>query len=459
MRAVVLRQNKRSHLWFEAALCGVCLTGGAALAQQADEGGARSTITTSMGLTAGRNLDLDPGANDTTDRLNGVLGYTYQMRTRQTDLSFTAQVRPEKEDGDDAGFYPAVGLDLTHEAARTRFSLGANYGEARVTDQSLGFDADTGAIIEYSGTGTRAVTTVQAGVEGGIDMPLGYSLGLTHTGINYRDMSAGSSYYDSTTDGVKAGLRADVSAMTSLSLNLGHRRYAAENPQRTTRTTDSLSFGLDQRVSALTMLNASVGRERIETERRGDETEKTSGMIYGLGVTRDDPLGSYQLNYNRSITENGQRDSVIFGRKRETQFGNFLGTIGISKGEESDADWIGSLAYGKKLPRDVLSAKMSRAVQTNDDGDDVVVTRISGSVSHAFSDLNSVNLGLMASGTEYPERDKTRFDATVSYQHLLTRDVSLEAGVRFGMATQTDREDADSQSLFLTVSRQFEFLN
>ena len=447
-------------LWRGVALC--CLlspgiSGTTAMAQQVE--GRTSTITTQIGVDAGRNLDLDAGSNDKTARLNGVLGYAYALRTRQTELTFNAQVNPQTEDGGDHGLYPNLGLGFRHEAARVRFNLQASYAEARVTDQSLGFDDDTGAIIEYNGTGTRAISRVGGGFEGGIDMPFGYSLQLNHSEIDYKDLSNLASYYGSTTDSAKASLRGDISSMTSLSLNLGYNHYQAENPARTDRTTTDASLGLNQRIDALTSLQASVGRQEIETQRRDQEDKTTSGAIFSLGLQRDDPLGAHRISYDRTITENGERDQVIVGRDRETAFGNFNGTIGLSKGESGGTDWIGGLSYATELSRDKLSAQLSRSVRTSDDGEDVVVTRISGNVTHALSDLNSLDFGLMASATEYPDRDNTRIDATVAYQHRLTQDVDLRAGVRLGLATKTDEQDAKSQSLFLTLSRQFQFLH
>jgi hypothetical protein len=427
--------------------------------KRATEGGTRSKITAGFGIEAGRNLDLNPGAKDNNARLNGTLGYVYEMRTRQTQLSFDARIQPQTDDNHNNGLYPRLGLNWQYEASRTRFNFGASYGEARVTDQSLGFDENTGAIIEYDGTGTRVMKQATAGIEGGLDMPLGYTVQASRNDVDYRDMSASSSQAPSTSTTVKAGLRADVSSMTKLNLDLSHNRYTADNVDQVRRNTDGVTLGVTQRVDAITALQASIGRQRVETHRLGRATDTESGMVFGLGVTRNDTLGSYGLNYGRTIAESGARDTLTFNRDQQTRLGSFSAALGASRGDSKDVDWIGKLAYVAELPRDRLSASLSRAVQSDNNGDDVVVTRLSGNVQHALSEVNSLDFGLMASASEYPTRDSSRLDATMSYQHMLTQDVSLEAGVRLGLAQQSRREDAESQSLFLNLTRQFEFLH
>ncbi len=466
---MILQGKMTSSRWRGAALCGllVCGTGGTALAQQqqADDpdrtsaAGGRSTITTGIGVEAGNNLDLVEGLDKKQTRVTGNFAYLYELQTRQTMLSFSAQIQPETDNSNNSGLYPDLDLKMVHEAPRTRVKFDASYAEARITDQGLGFDANTGAIIEYDGAGTRTMKTLSTGVEGGIDMPLGYSLSFEHNEIGYRDLSQESAYYGSSRNGVKGGLRADVSSMTSLSLNTEYSLYKAENTDHLRRTTDSISFGIDQRIDGLTSVMASTGYQQVDTKRaiRGDET--TDGAIFALGLKRDDQLGSYQVSYDRSITETGTRDELLVGRDRETQMGKFSGTVGVSKGQEGGTDWIGSLAYKTELPRDTLTAELQRSVRTDDDGDDVVVTRIKGRVVHSLSDVNALDFGVTASSTEYSTRDALRVDATVSYQHLLARDVNLQAGVRMELSQKSSEDDVDSQSFFLTLSRQFRFLH
>lgn len=439
-------------LWASTAVFG-----SAAQAQDSREGGNRSTLTFSLGATTGKNLDLDAGSDKTTSRLTGRIGYLYEMRTRQTQLRFNAAVAPET-DSDGSGTYPSFGLNLTHEAPRTKLTFGANYVRARVTDQSISVD-EAGTIVAYDVSGERSLTGVSAGIEGGIGMPLGYNLNLSHSEVDYFNLPSGSDYAASKTDRISGRLRADISPMTQASLNLGHSRYASENADQTRRITDSASIGLSQRLDAITDLGFSIGRQRVETTRLSTGTKTKSGATFGLDLTRDDQLGSYTVSYDQSVTENGQRDSVLFGRSREGKFGKFSGTLGLSKGEEGDPDVIGSLNYTTDLPRDRLRASLSRAIRSDDDGNDVVSTRLTGGLSHTLSSVNALNFGVTASTLEYTSKDKVRLDASVGYQHLLTQDISLQAGMRFGFLQETDKEDADSQSLFLTLTREIEFLH
>lgn len=441
---------------FCGLLASTAVLGSAAQAQESQSGN-RSALTLSMGVTTGRNLDLDPGSDTSVTRLNGRIGYIYQMQTRQTLLRFNAAVAPETDDTS-TGTYPSLGFRLEHEMPRNRVTLDAGYQRARVTDQSISVD-DAGTIVAYDVSGERSLARVSAGFEGGLGMPLGYSLNMSHSEVDYFDLSQIGSYSPSKTDGVSGRLRLDLSPMTSASLNLSHQRYAADNNDRTRRTTDSASLGLSQRIDALTDIGFSIGRRQVETDRLSRGRQSESGTTFGLDLTRDDQLGGYSFGYDHTLTEQGQRDSVTVGRNREGKFGEFSGMIGLSKGENGDPDVIGSMSYTTDLPRDRLRASLSRSIRSDDAGEDVVSTRVSGSLSHTLTSANSLNFGVTASTLEYPDRDKVRLDASVGYQHFLTQDVSLQAGVRFGLLQETNEENADSQSLFLTLTREFEFLH
>lgn len=442
-----------------AALLGMVLgmTGaGAAWAQQ-EEFGAKSTITYSLGTNAGTNLDLDPGMSDSSVQLNGMLGYDYDKRTRQTQLSFSAAIRPQTDDNGDEGLYPSAGLSLVHEAPRTKLTFRASYSRTRVSDQSIGYD-DTGSIVTYDSTGQRGVARVSLGLEGGIDMPLGYGLSMSRSEIDYYGAIADDDYTANSTDSISGHIRADVSAMTQLRLNLAHSYYSSESLAQTRRTTDRATLGLTQRIDSLTTISGSLGRQRVETERTSSTTTK-NGTVFGLDLRRDDPLGSYSLGFDRSVTENGTRDSVVVGRERESRLSNLSGTLGASQGDSGGTDWIGSLSYSFSLPRDELSASLSRAVRTDDDGDDVVVTRLSGGIVHSLSDLNAIDFDVTASTLDYSDRDRLRLDTSLAYQHRLTQQVNLSAGVRFRLSQDSNKADAESQSLFLTLTRRFERLH
>ncbi|MFC3060293.1 hypothetical protein [Paenirhodobacter populi] len=448
--------------WRRAAVCGLVaagISGTQGLAQD-QAGGTHSTISTSIGVEAGRNLDLDPGAKDKSARLYGTLGYAYEMRTRVTQLSFSASIRPQTDDDNGDGLFPQASLRWSHETARMRFSFNASHVEAKVTDQSIAYDETTGQILNYDTSGTRISNRFGAAVEGGIDMPLGYTIRVDRSEVDYRDTSEGSNNNPSTSTGLQAALRADVSSMTQLNLTLDHRYYETEGDRSLrNRTTDLASIGLQQRIDALTSFNGSIGKEWIDTKRIDVPDKSLNGLIFSLGVERLDTLGSYRVDFAQSQTENGNRQSFTVGRDRETMFGRFSGGVGASRGEEGDTDWIGNLAYRTELPRDTLSANMSRSVTTDNDGDDVVVTRVSAGLGHKLSEVNGLNFGLTASITEYATYDKNRLDATISYEHMLVKDVSLEAGVKLGIAKTTDQEQARSQSVFLSLSRSFDFLH
>ena len=88
----------------------------------------------------------------------------------------------------------------------------------------------------------------------------------------------------------------------------------------------------------------------------------------------------------------------------------------------------------------------------------MVSTRLRGSYGHRLNDRDGLNFGLGVSTTEAKASDKLRLDASVAYERTLTMDTSLSAGVRMAVSQQTGREDATSQSVFVSLTRQMDFL-
>lgn len=446
----------------KAALVGLLVTSAIAAlpvlpawAQSAAESARRGVLSLGIGVESGKNLALRSGVDDIDTEMTARLGYDYTMSTATSALSFGLSFNPSLRSGEDVLPLPRATLRFSQKFARSELTLDAQYQFSRVSDQAIGYD-DTGSIIYYDGAGQRSVARIGAKFTGGIDTPFGYSLGLSHSETDYHDTLTGSQT-PTRLNTVTLGLRADLSAMTQARFALSHDHYEADNADNLTRRTDAVSLQLDQRIDAVTTLGFSVGRTRIESDRLG-VTETTEGTTWGLALTREDAVGRYGLTYARSLTEEGSRDSLSLSREAETRLGSFNGMIGASRGAADQTDLIAGLGYEMELPRDRLSVDLTRAIRTNDDGEDVVLTRMSGQLVHDLSEVNALNFGLTASLTEAPGEDTTRVDASVAYSHMLGVDADLSAGVRFGLSERTGQADADRQTLFVTLNRRFETL-
>ncbi|MER5173857.1 hypothetical protein [Thioclava kandeliae] len=423
-------------------------------AQDSDVG-IRSAFDVTIGGRAGRNLDLDPGGTDTSAEANAALRYSYDRNTTVTQLHFLAETSPIWSDDGNNGAYPVLQFSLKHRAPRTELSAGLSFAQSEVTSQSISYD-DAGTLLVYDGKGQRNLARVQLGLQGGIDMPLGYTFGYSGSRLSYSG-DASDSNSDSRSDSFSLGLTAELSSMTSLALDMSHVEYDADNDLQTHRHTDAVSLGVQQRIDAATSLNLSLGYSSVDLERIGYADDQNDGVTVGAGVTREDGLGVYTISYGRSVTQNGARDDVRVLRNRETKNGEFSGMVGVSYGDESGStDFIGSLSYMHELKRDRLQATASRAVRSADDGTEVVLTRLDGNVTHEFSPLSSMNFGLTATATNRDTSDQLRVDARVAYSHKLTQDVSMSTGINLGLLTRDSYDDAQSQSLFFNLTRHFE---
>lgn len=426
-----------------------------ALAQDRNGAARQGVLSLSFGLEAGRNTDLKPGGDDFSAELRGRIGYDYTMTTSTSALHFGVSTNPKISDADGTRPLPKAVLDFTQRTARSELSFGAQYTRTEVTDQSIGYD-ETGSVLYYDSTGERALSRITAGFTGGIDAPFGYSVSLSHSELDYYDTDPGS-YYASRQTRAQLDLRAALSAATALSFSVAHQAYEADNSDRLERRKDSVLVALSQRLDTITRLDFSIGRSRLKSERLSG-TEIEEGTTLGLTLAREDARGRYTLAFDRSITETGARDQLTLAREGETALGTFSGMLGLSRGDADQTDVIAGLGYAVKLPSNTLELDLSRAVRTNDDGEDVVQTRVSGALSHELNEISALNFGLMASVTEQASYDTTRVNASVAYSHDLGADADISAGVKMALSHRSGREDADSQTFFVTLSRRFETL-
>jgi hypothetical protein len=430
-------------------------------ARAQDAGGKQSRFFIDVTAQAERNPDLDPGVEDEEFQLETTLGYGLSLSTQSRTLDFSLQgayaATQSDTTTDGSGFEsPVIAFDYGYDGLRRGVTASLSYRESDVSDLSLDLD-ESGTVTLYEGEGTRAYGTLALGFDGGRDTPLRYSVDFSANAVRYSGIpsSSLSSYYGSDTQQVAFGLAADLSPLATLTLDSSYKTYQAEDSDETERDTLRATLGADLRLDDITALSMSVGRSRIETRDLSDD-EVESGLVGEVALTREDKLGEYSLSYERSLSENGGRDTVRVARRRAFQAGDLSASFGLTRGSSDDITWVSAVDFSVERSRSEFDFSLHRTISTDDDGYDVTVTRAQAGWSHMISPVGSLGLDLSARLTEEEaDADTERYDVTLSWNRQLRKDVALSAGATARLAREEGEEDARAGKLFLTLSRSF----
>lgn len=437
---------------------------------QDEAGGVKMTLGVQSSLRSDSNYSLSAPGNGRGTVFDTRLSFGLTSETRASSLSFTAATTARAAKlpapaGTVNGIEdPTLTLAYTRTGARSRLDVNARYNKADLdfvdplTDQILIEDPSApGNFILTNVTGTRTALRYGAGLETGIDMPVGLRLRYDHSELDYAG-TVGTSLYDTETDSVSATLRMDLSPATQVSLTASASDYTAANTANTNRDTRSLSFGLAHQLDEVTQLTASIGQSRIVTDSTGGRVVR-EGTTFGLGASRAFAVGQLGLNYARSVDTNGSRDTLSLTHARETQLAQVNMSLGLTRGSAGSTAVIANTAVSRDLAHGKLSFSLARTVSTDDSLNDVLSTRASATYAHEIDSLSSIAFGVTYARTEDGGAGATaqtdRSSLKVTYNRALTEDWQMSAGVehrRLDRATGT----ASGNAIFVTLGRSFD---
>ena len=183
-------------------------------------------------------------------------------------------------------------------------------------------------------------------------------------------------------------------------------------------------------------------------------------MIGSLGLTRELANGTVGVLLDRfTFSINGSRTTLSFSRAMDLPSGQLSASLGATQGDVGSAEIIGSLDYTRTLARGKILARLDRSVSTSTNGDDVLATRAELGYTMDVSPVSAIAFGvdyLAIDTTGTGEKtDRTGFRAV--YTHSLTEDWGLSAGYEHLRRDSNVDGKANSNSVFLTLERDFVF--
>lgn len=433
------------------------------------------TFSFSSSLNVSDNYDLSVDSPGTATFLDNRLGLSYRSETVSQFLSFgvsgVARLADLPESGDTGGRQAdfddqTANFEYRRFGADSELSFTGRYNRADMAFfdplDLIEEDVIDGDDLVITPTGYRETLNLGVGLQTGLSGPLSFSLSADTRRRDFVN-SNDDDLYDSVTDTVSASAGALVTPSTRLSLSGTVSHYTDEDEEETDRLNSSLSLGLTHELARALTINGSLGYQVIDTEENdgfGDRVTTTDdGLIGSLGLSQGLTNGTVGLTLEHSISASGGRSDLLISRSLDLPSGSLSAAVGLSSGETGRSSVVGDLAYTHILPSGRITLGLSQDVRTDDNDEDLEVTRARLGVLHDLSALSSLGLNIdylstnaVSDGTD---RDRGRFRA--SYNHSLTEDWEVSTGYEYTLSRREGQDDATENLLFLTIGRDFQF--
>ncbi|MEO8242358.1 MAG: hypothetical protein ABI832_08585 [bacterium] len=446
-----------------AATLALCLTSSGVPAQQAGDAAVPPRLTFNLGssLTYDDNPDLSVTGSGPLTSLDTRLGLDLNTATPGQSLQFGLNGLGRVTSGDGLVFRdPSANLAYTLDGANSRLSVTALYQQSPV-DLFEPVVASDGSVTPTDILATSGkITTSSAGFsfETGLQGPLGFDLSGNYSGRAYSDTSD-PSVYDSTSEDLTAAVHLRMATGGDLSLTASASQTDYQNATQTLRNGSDLSLGYSQDLRPGLALQASLGESRTTTRESGSADSTSTGAIGSLGLDADLVNGQASVQLSSTRDAVGARQSLSFGRSLELPTGNLDATFGLSGRRGEGSQLIGTLSYSYTLPTDNFGVNLSRQVVLNADNLDVANTVLGVTYQHQINDVSSlglsVNLLATGGGGSPGVDDALRQSFSTTYTRDLTADWQLATGYQFRSLDQSSVGTAQSNSVFLTISRKF----
>lgn len=426
----------------------------------------RLVLTFGSKLAHHSNYDLATSARPATT-LDSDIGLTYTTETRLSRLSFSVggllRASSDKALTGTGLRQPHAAFSLHRATKDAAFSLGGSYRRERSSDSTSYYTLPDGSIspVPLVTSGTVATTTASARFETGLRAPVGFALSGNVMNRIYSG-AVGTGAYDSRTRRATAMLKLRPDQAVEYQLGLNYSRESDDNILQTRRRDTGAFVGLQRQTAGMT-LNAQLGYQRSVTDQIAPYGRQASKGIYGsMGLTRKVPTGTVSVTLDAARDSVGLRNTLSLGTVTTTRSGDKLSAkLGLAARPGGTPQLVGQLAYGGKLPDATYSLGLNRSVALNADNVDVAYTRLTAGYTRKINALSSLGLDLSmsrTSGADYGSyATTTRQSLALSYNHDLTADWQLSAGVKHLHQTSSTGPATDN-SAFLSIKRNFTLL-
>jgi hypothetical protein len=313
--------------------------------------------------------------------------------------------------------------------------------------------------FDNSTDGTRESANIALGARFNDDGPIVFAVDGLYNNVRFTDTDDPDNNDRVIAEiGAEVGFRLSPMLTATLGADYGQRVYEKDTLNDRYRTTVDVGFDalVNQRMTAF----ARIGYSEVDVEGDGTSSQE-NGIVGALGFSAEMQDGEVRGEASSELNEFGTRNRITVGRLLLLRTGSFDVNIGATNSDVTDVRPIGDLRYVRNLPRSQIVANFRQNATINDQSENALVSYLDLGFRRELTRLSSFNVGVEAGLTRYEDSDRVdsrRGGATASYGHALTRDWGLDVGYRYQWREDENEQDAQSNSVFLTLRRDWQAL-
>ncbi len=357
-----------------------------------------------------------------------------------------------------------LSFGLTDETARNAFALTGSTG-LRIVDRAGTSDTDVSVAdpriaLSYARIGATSRLDIQTGLrindltflrpltdfinpDGTLELP-----------TDFADLR-GSGTRQALNFDATLSLREDAPFGLVLAVGVTDLDYTdVTDPELTDNTRSDVT--VTARLDITEVAQATIGLT-YATYEDTDETNATLGLASGLTITRPD--GALRFSLGLDETDAGIRTSVGVGRDLDLPNGALSFDLGTVRGADGDVDLTGALSVTHDFALGRATASLRQNLATGSGDTEELQTSLSLGFARELTPLASLDLGLAYVSSQDTGTGDTTDNASLSASlgYALTTDWTLNIGYRFESRDEDGVGQAQNNTVFLGLSRDFDF--
>ncbi len=440
----------------------LALSAGVAFAQTLDSP-ISATVSLTSSVDANTNKFLDAASPGSTVDISERLSFSLitQNSIHLLEVSGSASLNfDDIGSGASVDFrLPTVTLHYARDTGNSNLDASASYWNDTVVSS---FDLDpTEAVFIIVDTGTLTTIGANLAFNTGVNAPLGFSFTASYKDNDY-DGTSDPELFDETTVkiGASAKLRLSPTTQGTLSASFTDFESSALPPRATKEQTTVYNIGVSHAATPALTIDGNIGFRDEETNLGGAPTT-IDGIFGGIGVVRDLPRGTIFGRAKVDDSGSATSKSLTFGGSLDIEDGSLTASLEAEKTEGRDVLLLGNVAFKRDLPSGSLTIDLNQTITTNSLDQDIKVSTLGIDYDRALTGSSALNLALDISSTQDAGAGAadTLNRATVSatYSQELTPGWDMLLGYKHRLSSGSAVASANSDSIFLTLTRDIQF--
>ena len=327
--------------------------------------------------------------------------------------------------------------------------------EATLSSEASLIDPVTGDFVTVVDPGRRRAMQAALSLRTGIGERVEFNLDLRRGATRYIG-TVSPSYNDSDSWSAAVTAKLRVSPVAHLGGEFG------VHDERTLDGLDSqrrVGFGrveLGYDLNPVTSFSVGIGHSWIDQSGAAGLVDRR-GTTLVAGVTREHRRGHVGLRYARTVESSGTRDLIEVSARLEQPRGELKGSLGYTRTAQHSGP-IAALTYRHEMARGQIHLSAARRFATSGTGAPRAVSE-----TRLLLDREVTARGTIRFEAEYQAVGAapmggaavSRASVALTYDHRLTRDWSLEGGLRHLATRQAGQSGSRRNTIFVTLSRSF----